>query len=683
MAPRRESTYRDGIDMTHSRASVPVRLAMLFALALAVGPACSGTPPRVVRVQNDVPPHLRDVGDFSPDIPDEPTWRALAAAPGRETFAHTDVVKVIIDLEDNWRVYFLQSGRWEIHYFFAARFLDRPGHPVESHEAFNQREYRQQDRRFILGTLAHYRDPDVWAYELVAGDVLDLTRTARAFEAVRRQVYFRDRLRYRAVPAQQEAQQDQLRALGVPIVTTQSIFGAMRYQPLNPGEAYGFLRFVHGPPDPSNVRRTDIVVLDNVPLDLPVCAGVITTEFQTPLSHVNVLAVNRGTPNMALRDAMQNPMLRALEGRLVHLHATPQEWTIEAAAQDVAERSWESRRPRGAFTPQLDTRDVGLPALDTLRTGDLPRVGAKAAQLGELSRIVPPVPIPRGFALTFHAYLDHLTRNGLDRELAATLADPAFQRDPAERERRLVAFRQRIAQSPVDPALLTRLRARIAELIPHARVRFRSSTNAEDLPGFNGAGLYRSVVAPADPSEADIANALRAVWSSVWGFQAYEERAYFRMDPTRVAMAILVQGSIDDDRVDGVAITANPFNAGRPAVFVNAQVAGDEGGSVTSAHGDDVPEQILYYTYSGEGEFERLSHSSRNGGANVLTDEEVLRLSVVLRAIHDHFGFASFESDHAMDVEFVLAGPQRQLFIVQARPIALRHDEGRGWAAPP
>ena len=658
-----------------------VPLALHASLAMVL--SCSAPQPRMVHPQPNVPPHLRDVSDYSADIPDEATWHALAASPGRETFAHTDVVKVIIDLEDNWRVWFLQSGRWEIHYFFAARFLDRPGHAIESHEAFNQREYRQQDRRFILGTLAHYRDPDIWTYELVAGDVLDLPRTARAFETVRRLVYMRDRLRYRPVPAQQEAQSAELQRLGVPLVTTQQIYGSMRYQPLNPGEAYGYLRFIHGPPDGANVRRTDIVVLDTVPLDLPVCAGVITTEFQTPLSHVNVLAVNRGTPNMALRDAQQNAVLTPLEGHLVHLHVTGQEWSVEPAAQDAAERSWEARRPRGNFSPQLDTHDIGLPALETLRTADLPRVGAKAAQLGELAQITPPVPIPRGFALPFHAYLDHLHRNGLDAEITSMLADATFQRDPVERERRLAAIRERIAHAPVDPALLTRLHARINAMFPHTRVRFRSSTNAEDLPGFNGAGLYRSVVAPLDPTPEDIATALRAVWSSVWGFQAYEERTFFRMDPSRVAMAILVQSSVDDDRVDGVAVTANPFNAGRPALFINAQIAGDEGGSVTSAHGDDVPEQVLYYTYGSEGEFERLSHSTRAPGTNVLSDAEVLHLASVLTSIHSHFVQSSFEQDHAMDVEFVLAGPDRRLVIVQARPITLRHDEGRGWAEPP
>ena len=45
----------------------------------------------------------------------------------------------------------------------------------------------------------------------------------------------------------------------------------------------------------------DIAVLEVIPNDLSVCTGTITTQFQTPLSHINVLAQNRGTPNMGLR----------------------------------------------------------------------------------------------------------------------------------------------------------------------------------------------------------------------------------------------------------------------------------------------------------------------------------------------------------------------------------------------
>jgi hypothetical protein len=664
------------------------RLSSVFALVCCalVMFACTRTP-RVVNPSAIPSPAnsltTPDAGDYSPRITNLALWNALAASPGRQMVARTEVVKVIIDLADGWKVYFLQSRRWEIHYYFAARFLASFAHPVEDHGAFNVREYRRDDRRFILGTLTRYRDQDVWAYELIAADTLDLARTAQAFRTVRDAVFFGAQLRYRPVPPTHEARVEEIRAAGVPVVTTQDIFGSTRYQPLNPGEAWGYLRFIHGDPDPSRVRRTDIVVLDTVPLDLPVCAGVITNELQAPLGHLAVLATNRATPDMALRGAHTDASLRALEGRLVRLRVTPQDWSVTPATQQEAERAWESRRPRGITQPSLSLRDAGLPDIRNVRRGDVGLVGAKAAQMGELTAVGHGVNVPRAFAIPFYHYHELVTRNGVSEMIRAAMAHEDFQNDPAVREDQLRRVRERIEGAPVPPSLIAAVRARVRELFPGARVRLRSSTNAEDLPGFNGAGLYRSVVIDANADDRALEAALRAVWSSVWSFQAFEERAYFRIDQTRVAMAVLVQESIDDEVVNGVAITANPFNEGRPGLFINAQVAGAEGGSVTSARGDEVPEQVVYYTYGEEREFERLSRSSRAPNGQVLTDDEVFALSQALRAIHRHFNSGVGWSDGTpMDVEFILAGPARRVVIVQARPYPVRWDHDRGVAMP-
>jgi len=260
--------------------------------------------------------------------------------------------------------------------------------------------------------------------------------------------------------------------------------------------------------------------------------------------------------------------------------------------------------------------------------------------------------------------------------------NPALAADPAARERALADIRARITATPVAPSLLRAVRARARELFPGAAMRLRSSTNAEDLPGFNGAGLYRSTRVGADADDAALSDALRAVWASTWGFQAHEEREFFRIDSSRVAMAVLAQESVDDDVVDGVAITANPFNEGRPALFFNAQVAGDAGGAITSARADAVPEQVLWYTYAGDGEYERVSRSSLSQGADVLREADLRALVGHLRAIHAHF-VGDDTAGRAMDVEFLLAGPARRVVIVQARPITLRYDEGRGFAMPP
>lgn len=652
-------------------------LRALLLVALALG--CASVPRRVT--PPDAGP-VRADADYADEVPSPEVWSALAATPGRERLARTEVVKVIVDLDDHDRIYFLQSRRWEIHYFFASRFLSTPDRPVEDHAAFNIREYRRPDRRFVLGTLMHQRDTDAWWYELVAGDTLDVPRTVRVFQAIRARLWVRDRLRYHPVPPAHDDARAEFAAAGVPVLSSDEIYAGMVYQPVNPGVAFGTLRLVDGPIDPARVRRTDILVLAHAPLDLPVCAGVITAEFQTPLSHLAVLASNRGTADMGLRDALQNPEIRALDGRLVRLTVAPQGWTLRAAGLPEAERAWEAMRPERPSTPALATRDPGLPDLATLRARDLDVAGAKAAQLGELGAIGGAVAVPRGFVVPFAAYLAHAERSGARAMRDAILGDAALRADPDRLAEQLRLLRERLAGAPVDPALLRAVRAR-AQALGSRRVRLRSSTNAEDLPGFNGAGLYRSVVVEAAAGDAALADALRAVWASTWNLQAHQERSFFRIDESRVAMAVLVQESIDDDVVDGVAITGNPFNQGRPAYFVNAQVAGDEGGSVTSARADQVPEQVLYYTYGEQGEFERLARSSLTRGAPVLTDAEVLRLAGALQAIHRHFVGEDWGTDRAMDVEFILHGPRRELVVVQARPYTLRYDQGRETAVEP
>jgi phosphoenolpyruvate synthase/pyruvate phosphate dikinase len=202
-------------------------------------------------------------------------------------------------------------------------------------------------------------------------------------------------------------------------------------------------------------------------------------------------------------------------------------------------------------------------------------------------------------------------------------------------------------------------------------VRFRSSTNAEDLPGFNGAGLYTSTIAPAHPTDEQIADALRRVWASVWTFQGFEERSYFGIVPAEVGMAVLVQESIDDIAGIGVAITANPYDRRLPGVLINVQ---DPEGSVTSPAPGEVPEQLLVHT-TPELSVERIASSSRTGGRRVMREQEALALAQRLVEIQHHFNGEDPDDPHAMDVEFLLAGATRRLVIVQARPYRMTWDE--------
>ena len=91
----------------------------------------------------------------------------------------------------------------------------------------------------------------------------------------------------------------------------------------------------------------------------------------------------------------------------------------------------------------------------------------------------------------------------------------------------------------------------------------------------------------------------------------------------------------------------------------------------------------IYYTYGETGEFERIARSSLTRGAAVMTDAELVLLAEALRAIHERFVSDPWDHAHAMDVEFILHGPRRELVVVQARPYTLRYDQGREMAVEP
>lgn len=623
---------------------------LLVATALtAVALMCAGCGANPVLV------HPGSDGDYAQTIPDAGTWTALAAREGSQALARVETVKVIVD-KDFHQLYFTQSRRWPIHFEFAKRFLGG----TYDHRAFNEREYHAPDRRFILGSITHYLDQDAWTFELFAGDHLGIDETIATFQHVKAVIYTADKLVYRPVPVEHQKHVAELRAK-IPVITTDELFANLKYQPLELGEAWGHLRIVPaGSELPRDLHPYDIVVLGTQPIEIPVVAGIITDEIQAPLGHIAVLAHSRATPNMASRKATEQ--LASLDGKPVHLVVGASDFSVTPASPDELAKAGKARRSK-APTVRVDTRDAGMPTLGELDPEDIPRFGAKTAQLARVAHLRG-IHTPRGFGLSFHAYAQYLAASGIDRMIAGVLGDANLRRDEARLHAALDQIRERMRTATIPPPLVAAIAARIAQVLPGStRVRLRSSTNAEDLDGFSGAGLYESKkIDPAKPG--DLERGLHEVWASVWSYDAYVEREWYGIDHAKVAMGILVQESIDDDVVNGVAITGNPFFEGRPAVYINAQV---RGGSVTGAVGDEVPEQLLYYTYDTGESLERISDSSKARGTQLIPDLEAKAMASQLVDIHDEFTGERVGGERAVDVEFLIR-KNRELVIVQARP---------------
>ena len=97
---------------------------------------------------------------------------------------------------------------------------------------------------------------------------------------------------------------------------------------LNRGQGYGVLRLMTLEERP-NPR--DIVIYETLPNELSRVAGIITTVPQTPLSHVNLRAVQDGAPNAFIRDALDDDDIDDLIGSYVHYTVDESGYTIRAA----------------------------------------------------------------------------------------------------------------------------------------------------------------------------------------------------------------------------------------------------------------------------------------------------------------------------------------------------------------
>ena len=637
-----------------------------------------------------------DAPDFTNTIGCEADFSTLASEPLDASIPGATSAKTVIDRADGNTLYFQNSRKFPIHWDFASANLSGGGRPVvPALSQFNLTEYYDPNRRFVLGAITRYEGPGVWTYEVAPYDNADAEMISAAFQQIAESCFCGDELYFH--PTSQAVEQE-ARNLpnSVQIITTDELYEGIDYQALNYGTSLGRLVFITAKElETMYVDLRDIAVLDHVPNDISVVAGIITQEFQTPLAHINVLSQNRGTPNMALRGAYVRDDLRALEGKWVRLDVGPFEYSISEVSKEEADAWWEQDRLEEVSVPSLDleTRelrdiedilDLGTHALDQALALAIPAFGGKASHFAAFPHMDnDKVPFPKAFAVPVYYYWQFMVQNGFHEQVIQMLADPSFQDNSADRDKRLTELREAMREATVDGEFEAELLAKLNAEYPGIRMRFRSSTNAEDLDGFTGAGLYTS--RSGDPSDGNypVLDAVRRVWSSMWNFRAFEERSFRGIDHESVGMALLVHNSFPDEEANGVAITANPFDPSglEPGFYINVQV-GEE--SVVQLAAGITSDQFIYqFDFPGQ-PIIFIAHSNLvPQGKTVLTNAQTHTLGIALKEIHEFFQPVYGNSSwYAMDTEFKFDQPidgdaagEPVLFIKQARPYP-------GWGQP-
>ena len=401
--------------------------------------------------------------------------------------------------------------------------------------------------------------------------------------------------------------------------------------PYNEGITAGYVKLFDESVGASLVSSRDIVVLGKVPDDLPPVSGIVTAVPQTPLAHLNLLAKARGTPNVYIGGIFSNEWLKEWSY-----------WKVPVILKvDSDGGRWQkiSNDEYQTYLTKLLGGNLSLTAIDVtdapytvdLTTGGLaelgelvPLTGGKAAGMRAFSDF-PDIEVPfQPLALTIRGYKEHL--ESYRPMLTKALDDEGFQKDARVRfvffegseaflaehvsdpqsEPWLMAwlnengpesklggavavggFKALLRSKPLNAELVETLQSelsqRYAQLSPLQGLRFRSSSTAEDIKGFNGAGLYDSNTGFLFPQEQptkklrkrNIEWALKKTWASYWSYEAFEERRIAGINHLSGNMGVLVHPRFDDlmELANGViTFTLKRGHASTSfAMLVNAQ----------------------------------------------------------------------------------------------------------------
>jgi pyruvate,water dikinase len=325
--------------------------------------------------------------------------------------------------------------------------------------------------------------------------------------------------------------------------------------------------------------------------------------------------------------------------------------------------------PHTELNPTARDAAAWLVPLEKLGRQDGALVGAKAANLGELSRAG--LQVPPGFCVTTAAFRTWLEGQGAG---AASLRERLEHLFPeAKREVREVtaSLRQELGTLPIPGPLQDALRQEVQRRGPDHAWAVRSSATAEDLPGASFAGQYDSLlnVRGADA----ILEAVRQCWVSLFTERAVLYRLKNQIRHRDLSMAVLVQ-QMAPAAASGVMFTANPLTGDTTRMVIEA-VRGPGEALVSGRSNPDrwvldkATLQVLERTM-GEPETEPIpsaetARSEKEGGSPrrsefSLAGSQVRRLGELGRALEKL-------SDRPQDIEWTACDDQ--FWVVQSRPI--------------
>ncbi|GHI04116.1 phosphoenolpyruvate synthase [Streptomyces cellostaticus] len=627
-------------------------------------------------------------------------------------------LKIVVDRADStWHLLDTQMHPFHVNYI-ATRVLGMTLDELDADlDAFNASVYMDPERRFLLGVLSLHTEGDAdgterpfLVLETTEADTMQGSLLEEFYLYVRERVDGRLPLLLKPANHGQEHELASVGEADVPRILSHELFGNRTRTCLNPGEAEGRLRHFRTRAEyeaaAADLGWSDIIAMPRLPDDVPRVAGFVNTAPTTPLSHTNVLASGWGIPNAIVRD-LDAVVRDGLDGAWVRYRVREDSVSLEPLPGPPALKrpAWHQQRIL-IGTPLLQQSPV-LP-LDRLRRTDRDSYGTKAANLGELHHVLdsrtadltvfyvrPRAPrphllghlgarlgeqgasperlraaaaeyvagtvrAPEGVALPFHLHHLFLTsspalQQGIGKLKMALELEAFDVVDPL-----CLTLQHLVRGTPMPNEVTRAITGAVPELLADGRrMVVRSSSNAEDLPGFSAAGIYDSVTTVRGTEQ--LLDAVRQVWASLLSPRSVRLRHQAGISLDDTYMGVIVQEYVPA-RLGGVLVTCNPT---RREDFRNVYLNCTPGSPERVVDGTVLPQQYLYNTVEGGGRTVDIGSAGKDLPSK--TRSALARLAFTGRLLQSHF--SEDDADDALDIEWLMTD-QGAFRLVQIRPYA-------------
>jgi pyruvate,water dikinase len=305
-----------------------------------------------------------------------------------------------------------------------------------------------------------------------------------------------------------------------------------------------------------------------------------------------------------------------------------------------------------------------------IHKNDVPLVGGKGANLGEMTNAG--FPVPNGFVVTSKAYYQFIKDNQLDVKIKHLLSSAKFDNSTS-----LDKLSKQVKKLVTDGKLSDELSKEIVSAynklggsLEYPLVAVRSSATAEDLANASFAGQQETFLNVK--GDAVLLEKIKQGWASLFDARAIFYRHQQHFDHILVGIALVVEKMIESDK-SGVMFTIDPVTNDKSKIVIESIYGLGE----MIVQGEENPDhyEVLKSDFSIMNKKLSLQHkmlkkvgaknkevklSGKEGARQKITDAQIITLAHLGAKLEKHYYFPQ-------DVEWAIEG--KQVYIVQTRSV--------------